>query len=441
MNGPEQFPAGVAPRAYLTHDIPGIAGRLRERPEDFIVDEIPLSNPAGSGEHIHLLVQKRDMSTLDMVGVIARHFRVPRTAVGFAGLKDKRAVARQVVSVHAPGKKPEDFPSLDHPSIEIQWADLHTSKLRRGHLEGNRFSIRIRGVRPTDALHARRVLQTLVRSGVPNRFGEQRFGFLGNNHAVGACLAKGDAAGAARQMLGVTGWRPEAHAQARELFEEGRFQEAMALYPPKARAERLVLLKLSKGQDPARALRAVDPDTRSFYFSAFQSAVFNAVLDARIASGRLAALVPGDIAARHAERGVFRVDPATAADPATLDRLARVEISATGPMWSARLMRAEGEIDASEVGALNAAGLTIDDLERFEQTSDFRPEGERRAFRAPIREPDVEGGVDEHGPYVRVGFILPRGSFATVALREIMKPAPTETLEEPAPERGDPTLA
>ena len=136
----------VKPRAYITADVPPVGGVLKQRDEDFFVEEIPLYEPCGEGEHQYLLVEKQGMSTLDLVRLLAKHFGVRREAIGFAGLKDKRAITRQVISVQTPGKTPEDFPMLDHPRARVLWADLHANKLRRGHLAGNRFSIRARGV-------------------------------------------------------------------------------------------------------------------------------------------------------------------------------------------------------------------------------------------------------------------------------------------------------
>ncbi len=146
----------VEPAAYMTADIPGVGGVLRERPEDFFVEELPLYEPCGSGEHIYLFVEKRNMSTVHMIRLLARHFGVNEDVVGYAGLKDKRAVTRQLISVQVPGKKPSDFPPFVHERVTVHWMDLHTNKLRQGHLAGNRFVVWIRGVEPTKAVHAHR---------------------------------------------------------------------------------------------------------------------------------------------------------------------------------------------------------------------------------------------------------------------------------------------
>jgi tRNA pseudouridine13 synthase len=91
-------------------------------------------------------------------------------------------------------------------------------------------------------------------------------------------------------------------------------------------------------------------------------------------------------------------------------------------MWGAKMKRATGEIDAAELRALEATGVSFELLAAYDQKRRSRITGERRTLRVPLRYPDVEGGVDEHGSYVRVAFDLPRGAFATTVLRELMKP-------------------
>lgn len=419
----------VAPRVYVTQDLPPIGGVIKQRPEDFLVDEIPLYQPAGQGEHLYMLVQKRALSTIDLLGIIARHFNVPKTAVGYAGLKDKHAVTRQVISVHVPGRSPDDFPMLRHENVQVLWTSMHANKLRPGHLKGNRFSIRVRGVRPTDVVTAQRVLDRLRSTGVPNRVGEQRFGMLENNHMVGRAVVLGDFDLAARELLGPCAAFPELNQEARRLFEDGRYKEAITRYPPGARTEMSVLNSLSKGMTAKAAFMRLDETVLRYYLSAYQSAIFNAVLDARVSESTLGVLRAGDVAFKHDNGAAFLVDEPTAVDPETAQRLARFEISPSGPMWGAAMLRAAGPTDELELRELAATGVSPQNLKDFDLQSRGTLEGKRRALRVPILDPEVEGGVDEHGPFVRCAFELPRGSFATVVLREIMKPQAEKTID------------
>lgn len=413
--------AHAAPRRYLTADLPGTGGAIRARPEDFLVDEIPMYEPQGAGEHIYMLLQKRNMPTFDLIQIVAKHFGVPRHAVGYAGLKDRMAVTRQVLSVHVPGKKIEDFPMLEHERVTVLWADYHANKLRQGHLKGNRFSIRIRNADPTHARRAKAILDRLVALGVPNRFGEQRFGTAGSNHLVGRAIILGDFALAVRELF--TAPDPDApQADARRLALEGNYAQALPLFPRGCRTEHAVLRALSQGATPEQAVRSIDKPAVNFIISSLQSAVFNHLLDRRLEQDLLGSLRSGDLAMKHENRALFAVDDAVLADPATRGRLDRLEISPSGPMWGPAMLRAAGDTDRDELAALADFGLSPEHLAAFAARHPDLLDGARRPLRVPVTDADVEGGLDEHGPYIRAVFDLPRGAFATVVLREIMKP-------------------
>ncbi len=418
-------PHGATPTRYVTAELAGIGGTIKERAEDFLVDEQPLYQPSGQGEHVYLLVQKRGLSTLEMVDVIAAHFKVGRGAVGFAGMKDKRAITRQVVSVHVPGKKPEDFPMLTHERVEILWTDLHANKLRPGHLKGNRFSIRVRGVEATAVLRAKRVIDAMESRGVANRYGEQRFGMIERNHVVGARMIAGDDEAAVAALLGVSAKFPEVNAEARAAFEAGTFADAEAMMPHSARAERHVLRQLARGRTARQAIGSLDERVRKFFVSAAQSAVFNAVLDARLMEGTWDRLIEGDIAMKLDTLAPFDVtseDLAVEGDDSLAARLARFEVSPSGPMWGTSMRRAKGRVAEIEERALAVMGLDFAKIEAFARRSPGVIEGARRPLRVRLVDPEVEGGLDEHGSYVRCAFGLARGGFATVVMREVIKP-------------------
>lgn len=431
----------VAPKVYLTGDIPPIGGLIKQRPEDFLVDELPAYAPSGEGEHIYMLITKRMMSTMQMLDVLAKHFKVRSKDIGYAGLKDKHAITRQVVSVYAPGKKIEDFPMLQHESLGVNWADYHTNKLRPGHLAGNRFSIKIRSVNPMHVRHALACLKRLQITGVPNRIGEQRFGMIGNNHLIGRAIIMQDYAAAVRELLGPSHTFPHFNAEARALFTQGKYREAIMAYPREARTECRVLNQLAQGRSERDAILSLDDTTIRFYLTAFQSAVFNAVLDQRLAAGTLATMQEGDVALKHENHAVFLVDAATLADDAArppqdalslASRVASFDLSPSGPMWGSRMLQATHAAGDVERRCLASLGVTPEDLTRHDNTSRWPLEGKRRPLRVPITDPEVEGGVDEHGAYIRCAFELPRGSFATVVMRELMKPADVLAEDESA---------
>lgn len=429
-DSPARAVPGLGDR-YLTADIPPVGGVLKQRPEDFLVEEQPLYEPCGEGEHLYLLVQKRGLATSQVVQLLARHFRVRPSDIGYAGLKDKHALTRQVLSVHAPGKRPEDFPSFEHDRVAILWADLHTNKLRPGHLRGNRFSIRIRAVDMTRAVAAQKVLSRLEAIGVPNLAGEQRFGSRLNNHILGALDLLGDARAMIDELLLPDPAFPNLNAEARQAAARAEWAAAASLFPRTARTELTVLHALARGATPEKAVAAIDHTQRRFWISSFQSSIFNRVLERRIAEGRLGALVEGDLAQKEVNDAVFAVTPQIAADPDTAARLARLEIGPSGPLWGPKMLRAAGRTDEVEREALAETRVSLDDMAAFSDRTRQTITGARRPMRVRLIDPEVEGGVDEHGPYVRCAFELPAGAFATMVMREVMKANPAPTADDP----------
>ncbi len=430
-------PALLASAPLLTPDLPSVGGRIKARPEDFLVEELPLYEPSGSGEHIYLMVEKRGVSTTQLVRWLARHFGVQPRAVGYAGMKDRHAVTRQLISIHTPGRTLEDFPALPDERLTVLWGQMHANKLRLGHLRGNRFSIKIREAAVGHVLTARRVLGLLEARGVPNFFGEQRFGVRQNNHVIGRFMTLGRFEDALGALLGPDQNFPQYSPEARALFAEGRFSEALDRLPFGCRPERAALVALARGRPAAHCLQAVDVMERRFWFSAFQSGVFNRVLRRRLSEGTWDRLVEGDLAYKHDNGAVFRVDRSVLEDPSTPARLSNMEISPSGPLWGTEVPRAEGAADRLETEALEASGVPMSALVRCASELGPMMSGTRRPLRVPLRDPRVEAGADEHGTYICCSFELPPGAFATVVMREIMKPtafAPVAPLEDESPD-------
>ena len=428
--------ASPLPQRYGSEE-EGIGGQIKARPEDFNVEELPLYEPSGAGEHLYLGIEKTSVSHIEMISCLRRHFDVREQAIGFAGMKDKFAVTRQTVSIHLH----EDPPrlELEHRRIRLLWASRHTNKIRIGHLYGNRFSIRIRGVDPAKVTVVKQHLERLQAIGFPNYFGSQRFGYRGNNHLLGAALLRGDHGGLLAELLGTTGSPfPEYQLARRELFDQGRFEEAAAMWTPADRNELTVINALRDGKLPRVAARTVGKTALGFWISALQSAVFNRVLDARIDDGTLVALREGDLAWKHNNGSVFLVSAEDLDDGGLANRIAAFELSPSGPLWGEGMIRPGPEVAEAEVRALDSMGLSEEEFVRRraaqgEQHSGLQdpvsssgrsrrgPQGARRPLRAPFREVETEAGVDEHGDFVRLAFDLPRGTYATVLLREIMK--------------------
>ncbi|MCH7546458.1 MAG: tRNA pseudouridine(13) synthase TruD [Planctomycetes bacterium] len=412
------------PQRFMTQDVPGIGGVIKVRPEDFLVEELPLYEPCDEGEHLYLRIQKNGVSHGEMMACLRRTFGVSDRQIGCAGMKDKQAVTQQTVSLHLH----EDPASIDlgHERMTVLWAARHTNKLRTGHLKGNHFSIRIRQVDPLKAPLVMKQLRALQHSGLPNYFGSQRFGARTNNHLLGGLLLKGDYQGVLDELLGTKGSTyPDSQQARREKYDAGDYREAMSHgsgglsggWSGGDRSELDTLRALEEGKSARAACQRISRKMIQLYVNAFQSAAFNRVVDQRLDKGTLGKLVEGDLAWKHDGGSVFRVGAEELAGDELATRAAGLEISPSGPLWGKHMTLPGEETLRVEREALDAGGLD----EQTMAASRHCPKGARRTLRETLGNPEIESGIDEHGPFIRIAFDLSRGTYATVLLREIMK--------------------
>ena len=324
-----------APRALGD---PAATGTLRAVPEDFVVEEDLGFAPDGDGAHLLLKVRKRNANTGWVAQELARGLGCQVRDIGFAGLKDRRAVAVQWFSLPASARALEAAAGFVNPEFAVLEVHRHRRKLPRGALAGNAFAIRIRHYSGSAAALRERC-EAIATHGVPNYFGPQRFG--------------------------------------RDASNLGRLAEAR----------------------PGRP--------ESFVLSAARSLVFNAVVGQRVREGRWGSLSVGDVANLDGRGSVFKVDELSS-DLA--QRLERLEVHPTGPMWGSGELMSAGPIrDLEERIGQQLAGPC-----RYLLDGGLRQE--RRSVRLRVRalawEQDAEG--------VLLRFWLRSGSFATAVLRELL---------------------
>lgn len=404
----------MARMPYLTDAIPGIGGSIKNFVEDFVVEEVPLYEPADEGTHVFFGIEKSRLDTLKAIRAIADALGKRAFEIGMAGLKDARAVARQIFSVEH--VDPQVVQNLALPDIKVLWVRRHRNKLKLGHLKGNRFAIKLREVEPGRKADAQAALDVLARRGVPNYFGPQRFGMRGDSWQIGRAIVKQDEKEAIDVLLG----RPSevdapAAYRARQLYDAGQYYEAAKLWPYPCREERIACKAMVKNKGShRRALQAVDRSVKRLYVSAFQSWLFNQILAERIRAGALDQLWQGDLAYLHDRGAVFRVEDADAEQP----RADRLEISPSGPLFGSRTTLAQGRAGEVETTTLAAQQVTAED---FRNIKGQKVRGARRPLRFPLQELEFDADKDEHGPFFELRFFLPSGCYATSLLRELTK--------------------
>ncbi len=354
----------------VTAELLGIGGRLRARPEDFSVREVPSYGADGTVDaHLLLTLRKRLLTTEDAIREVARGCGIPRSEFGVAGLKDRNAVTEQQIS--APAAAKAALARFRHPQIELGPAEPHSHKLRRGHLRGNLFSLTIRDLATsTDDAEARlraklEALQAL--GGLDNLYGAQRFGADGRNIYRGLAL-------------------------------------------------------LAEG---ARRRRKAD-----FTVSAGQSALFNLYVLERRARGLSRTVLAGDVLKKVGSGGLFVcADPEV--DQARFDA---GELELTGPIFGGKMKSppAGSPSEALESAILDRVGLARSALSALGKKvpGTRRPcqlyPGELRIQRAPAVELASQG-EPPHKPTLLseglcIDFRLPSGSYATQFTHEIQGP-------------------
>ena len=352
-----------------------------KEPEDFIVEEILLYEPSGTGTHTYFAIRKRNLSTLEAINRIARELQVSTRDFGYAGLKDKNAFTTQVLSVE--GIAPERILRIEQPAIEVLWAERHTHKLRVGHLRGNRFELTLHDIPHNTLPLVKTMMERLVTEGVPNRFGAQRFGNKNDSHLIGKALVKAEWKTVLHHIL------TEEALQADEVAR--RMQRELARKPVE------------------KVITAIPYRLRKLYLSAYQAHLFNRVLGKRMP--HLGKLLAGDIAVKHSNGAPFLVGNPTIEQP----RADALEISPSGPIFGYKMRMPTGDVLELETAILADEGVR---LEKLRKIVGIRLPGTRRPLRMPIQLHEVS--ALDNGVGIRLGFTLPAGGYATVVVEELL---------------------
>lgn len=405
--------AFLAPGPFLTHDLPGTGGRIKAEPEDFVVVE-EREPPDGDGDFVHAFIEKRRMSTPELLRRLAAKLHVPSRELGCAGYKDADAVTRQWIS--APARSEAKLRKLELERARILDVVRASRPLKPGELAGNRFVVVVRDVGDVDVAmgRARAILAVLERRGVPNGFGAQRFGVRGESGYVGRKLIEGDPKAVLGAILGAPSeleHDPKARAF-RTAYARNDVYRALKWVPDALRLERALLRLLQAGENHAQVVAKIAPRERRFFLAAYQALVFNRVLARRLQS--IDRVLTGDLLFQPATRTVV---PAATLDDAQA-QVDAARVHPTGPLFGLHTPFADGEVGEMERSVFAAERL---DAERLKATKGLDPDGHRRPLRFVPRDLEVRELRDAGA--IEFRFALAPGCFATALIGEISKVA------------------
>ena len=297
---------------YISSDLPGIGGKIKVSPEHFIVEEIPVYEPVGKGEHLFINITKKGITTKEIQKALANLFNTKVGDVEFAGIKDKHAVTTQNFSVWLLDKQDENlvYQLEKQLPVKINHMAFHTNKLKKGHLLGNSFEIKITDIEiPIDEAFqkASEIIEVIHTKGLPNFYGEQRFGVEGDNAEKG--------------------------------------------------------LRILKGQE-----KIPNKWLRRFLLSSFQSYLFNFYLTRRMENNLFDKLLQGDVAKKQDTGDIFVVEDREVEQ----ERLENKEICFTGPMFGKKMTPAREESGIFEQKILDEHSITFEELRKAKLTGTRR---------------------------------------------------------------------
>ncbi len=407
---------------YLT-DSNGIGGQIRVKYEDFYVEEIPETIPSGEGPNTWIFIEKIGRNTLDVVLDMARDLHLSRKRMGFAGMKDKKAVTRQWLCIS--NFEPEEIEEIKDQFYKVEFLKItkNQKKLRIGQLIGNKFRILIRNIENPElaAEEARKSLKKLAEVGTPNYYGWQRFGKpRSNTHLVGKALVENDLAKTVGSYIGNPyPDEPERIMVARKAYDEGKLEKSYELMPTGMRYERMMLRALLKEQNKKetldddsyrKALHSLPKPLSRMFVHAYQSFLFNKAVSERTAMG-INQFVPGDIVIDNEEHLIHDNSPEQ------LQKMIKnFQAHPTAPLYGSKVPLAGENVGKMEKKILDEEKVALDDF-ICPKMPRLGSHGLRRAIRFKIW--DVSAHATEEG--VLTEFSIPKGCYATAVLREIMK--------------------
>jgi tRNA pseudouridine13 synthase len=427
---------------------PGIGGKIRQLLEDFVVEELLVDGslaevstptetwePAGEGRYLICVLVKRRWDTFLAVRKVAEKLRINQKRIRFAGIKDTKALTAQHISLQ--NVSPNRVSEVKIKDIIVYPQRFSRERMYSQLIKGNRFHITIRDIdHPTSVIEKRvKNIQDEIVSGggVPNFFGHQRFGTIRpNTHKVGKYLTMGDAEKAALAFLAepTEHEHPEAREARQQLGNTLNFKEALEVFPRFLRYERFMLGHLAKcPRDFVGAFRELPRRLRKLFVQAYQSYLFNRFLSERIRRGiPLNEPQVGDYVMKLDEHGL----PTEESEKVTEQNLQTMEegvkkgkFGVAVPLVGTKQPPSEGVQGEIEQEILETENVSLENF-KLSFMPEATAEGRVREILNPVWNlllEEIAADSENTGKQMmKLGFTLNRGSYATVLLREFMKP-------------------
>jgi tRNA pseudouridine13 synthase len=438
-------------QVYATKGL-GVGGAIRKTVDDFVVQEVLVDGSKAQIDRVFpakvlgstqqkqrfllCILVKRNWDTFIAIKNVARALDVEQGRVQIAGIKDAKAVTAQHLTIE--GCSFEDVSKIDVKDIQVHPIGYVREALSTFYLLGNYFTISIKNIRQNDSEVKQRISQIMheldAEGGMPNFFGHQRFGTTRPiTHLVGKAIIKGDFEQAA--MLFLAKPSPHEHPnsrQARQTLQETRdFRGALETFPRQLRFERLMLNHLSDNPlNFAGAFQRLPVKLQELFVQAYQSYIFNRFLSERIKRGYfLNQAEVGDYVVAIERNGLPLTSITRMVTEETLasvnEQLRAGKLRVALPIVGLRQRQSQGAMGEIEREIIAQEDIDFETL-RLNELSRMGGKGGLRAAVTPIREfnlHNLSSNASGEGLCIKLSFRLFRGSYATVLLREIMKPS------------------
>ena len=400
---------------YLTKG-EGIKGKIKEKAEDFLVEEVSVYPKPSKGKHVVARIESKNWETNKLIENLARVIKTSPKAIGYAGIKDKRAVSIQLMSFASPLQRILNAGLRD---VKIEPLYITNKPLMRGMLYGNKFNTWIRNVENVSSFY--KILKEIEEyGGFPNFFGVQRFGIARPiTHIVGKYLIENDIEKAVMTYIAepFEGEDEESYKARKFLMETHDFEEALKIYPKKLNFERRIIEHLSKHpNDWENALKKLPSNLIRIFVHAYQSYLFNKILSMRIKRGLpINEAIIGDIVIKDvsANEGTYVNEKN--------ERRVNKEMKKGKCFVSGAIIGYATNLAKGEMGEIESKVMEEEGVEAAKFKMPYMPwlasPGMRRSLFVPLK--NMKWKIDGNSIFLQ--FFLPKGCYATSLLREFMK--------------------